>query len=162
MTRLSVTVAGHIFQVELSLPPGSAESVTVLVDGKPLPVRFPDISHPEWLIIDDQPLDFCVDDDYQWISSSRGMHQLEIQNLDQVPVAARPGEINIKAPIPGKIAQVLVDVGDAVSTNQLLLVLEAMKMENEIRASTSGSVRGIHVAPGERVIQEQLLIEIDV
>lgn len=55
------------------------------------------------------------------------------------------------APMPGTILKILVNPGEAVQENQPLMILEAMKMENEIVAGTSGIVVGIHVSSGDMV-----------
>ncbi|MDV5975883.1 UNVERIFIED_CONTAM: acetyl-CoA carboxylase biotin carboxyl carrier protein subunit [Streptococcus canis] len=57
----------------------------------------------------------------------------------------------IPSPMPGTILKVLVAVGDQVAENQPLLILEAMKMENEIVASSAGTISAIHVSPGQVV-----------
>jgi biotin carboxyl carrier protein len=56
---------------------------------------------------------------------------------------------------------VLVAVGDEVEKDQGLLVIEAMKMENEIRAPAAGKVKEIRVAPGQAVESGELLIELE-
>ena len=53
--------------------------------------------------------------------------------------------------MPGKVVRVLVAAGDAVRADQGLVVVEAMKMENEIRAPRDGRVKSIDVAPGQNV-----------
>ena len=55
------------------------------------------------------------------------------------------------APMPGKVVRVLVGVGDAVQPRQPLVVVEAMKMENELRASRAGTVAEVHVREGVSV-----------
>lgn len=64
------------------------------------------------------------------------------------------------APMPGSILRVLVNVGDTVVENQPLVILEAMKMENEIVANASGTVTGIHVTPGQVVNPGDALLTI--
>jgi biotin carboxyl carrier protein len=64
--------------------------------------------------------------------------------------AKRKG-LKIKAQMPGKIVRVLVEVGQTVAKDQPLLVMEAMKMENEIRAIHEGTVKQVHVQPGQTV-----------
>lgn len=59
--------------------------------------------------------------------------------------------LKIKAQMPGKIVRVLVQEGQAVTKEQPLLVMEAMKMENEIRAHSEGTVKQLHVQPGQTV-----------
>ena len=62
------------------------------------------------------------------------------------PVAATPaGADAMPSPMPGNILRILVNVGDTVTENQPLMILEAMKMENEIVAAKAGVVAGIHV-----------------
>ncbi len=67
----------------------------------------------------------------------------------------------IKAPMPGKVIKVLVAEGEAVRRNQTLAILEAMKMENEIKSAGEGVVRKIHVAEGDLVDAERILLEIE-
>jgi biotin carboxyl carrier protein len=55
------------------------------------------------------------------------------------------------APMPGKIVRVLVSAGDSVRTGQGLLVVEAMKMQNEIRAPKSGTIDRVAVVEGQTV-----------
>ena len=57
----------------------------------------------------------------------------------------------ILAPMPGTINDVRVNVGDSVKKGQVLLILEAMKMENEIMASSDGTVKSINVSKGASV-----------
>jgi biotin carboxyl carrier protein len=60
------------------------------------------------------------------------------------------GEI-VKAPIAGKVVKLLVESGQVVESGQSVAVLEAMKMENEIRADRGGEVAAVHVRPGQSV-----------
>jgi biotin carboxyl carrier protein len=64
---------------------------------------------------------------------------------------ASAGPQRIVSPMPGKIVRVLVQPGDAVSARQPLVVVEAMKMENELRALRDGIVRDVHVKKGASV-----------
>jgi len=68
----------------------------------------------------------------------------------------------VTAPIPGAVKQILVAVGDYVSEGAAVLVLEAMKMENEISAPVAGKVSRIAVGLGESVQEGQLLLQIEV
>jgi biotin carboxyl carrier protein len=63
----------------------------------------------------------------------------------------REGPQEILAPMPGRVVKVLVAKGQLVSSGQGLLVIEAMKMQNEVRASRSGRVDKVHVSEGARV-----------
>ena len=66
----------------------------------------------------------------------------------------------VRAPMPGLVLEVLVEEGETVEAEQGLLVLEAMKMENELTAPSGGVVEAIHVETGASVDKEALLIEI--
>ena len=68
---------------------------------------------------------------------------------------------HIKAPMPGKIVKVLVQQGDAVVAGQGVLILEAMKMENEIKSISAGTVKAVMVKDQDAVEKNALLIEID-
>lgn len=81
----------------------------------------------------------------------------------EVPASAASvpaGEGAMPSPMPGVILRVLVNVGDQVKQNQPLMILEAMKMENEVVASCDGVVAGIHVTEGKTVNAGDALITI--
>ena len=63
--------------------------------------------------------------------------------------------------MPGKVVKILVSKGDAVKKGQTLLVLEAMKMENEIKCGIEGTVKEIYVKEGEALENGVLMIEVD-
>jgi biotin carboxyl carrier protein len=63
--------------------------------------------------------------------------------------------------MPGKVLRVLVKAGDVVNTRQELVVVEAMKMENELRAVTAGRVRQVFVTEGQSVEAGTPLVEIE-
>jgi biotin carboxyl carrier protein len=67
------------------------------------------------------------------------------------------GKLLIKASIPGRVARVLVAAGDDVAAHQAILVIEAMKMQNELKAARDGRVAEVRVAAGEAVAAGQVL-----
>ena len=71
------------------------------------------------------------------------------------------GPAPLLAPMPGLIVRVNVEPGDTVAPGQGLVVMEAMKMENELRAAGSGRVRAVHATPGEAVDKGALLVELE-
>jgi len=76
--------------------------------------------------------------------------------------AAGPvGPAPIVAPMPGLVVRVNAQVGDQVAAGQGLVVMEAMKMENELRAQALGRVKSVLVAPGQAVEKGTLLIELE-
>ena len=73
---------------------------------------------------------------------------------------AASGPQRLAAPMPGKVVRVLVKAGDPVAARQPVVVVEAMKMENELRASREGTVAEIHVREGMSVEAGALLLVI--
>ncbi|MGH7467673.1 MAG: biotin/lipoyl-containing protein [Longimicrobiales bacterium] len=67
----------------------------------------------------------------------------------------------VKAPMPGLIVRVHVQPGDTVHAGQGVLLIEAMKMENELRAEAGGRVKAVHAQPGQPVEKGTVLIEFD-
>jgi glutaconyl-CoA/methylmalonyl-CoA decarboxylase subunit gamma len=71
------------------------------------------------------------------------------------------GPGSVTALMPGAIVRILVDEGQPVQIGDVLLILEAMKMENEIQAEREGVIKKIHVAPGDRVETGQPMVDIE-
>jgi biotin carboxyl carrier protein len=67
----------------------------------------------------------------------------------------------VKAPLPGIILHLLVKPGDEVKKGQKLFIMEAMKMENEIKAERDGVITAIKVTEGQSVLQEEVIMEMD-
>lgn len=77
---------------------------------------------------------------------------------DSIPIDENA--ISIKAPMPGTILSFNVSVGDMVSEGQVVAILEAMKMENELVSPASGKVKSIHVEKGSSVVENQVILQI--
>jgi len=75
--------------------------------------------------------------------------------------AAPKGPAPLLAPMPGMIVRVNVAEGDVIHAGQGLVVMEAMKMENELRATSGGAVRRVLVTPGTAVEKGALLLEME-
>lgn len=75
--------------------------------------------------------------------------------------AAREGGQVLKAPMPGRIVHVAVRPGDIVAAGDALVVIEAMKMQNEFRAGTAGTVADVRVAVGQPVNSGDVLVVIE-
>lgn len=71
------------------------------------------------------------------------------------------GQQAITAPMPGRVVRVLVGPGDEVAARQTVVVMEAMKMENELRASRAGRVKDVNVAAGASVEAGRVLVVIE-
>lgn len=71
------------------------------------------------------------------------------------------GLSKVEAPLPGTVFKVIAKEGDAVKKGQTILILEAMKMENNILAEKDGVINKIHVSEGDAVLQGDILVEIE-
>ena len=88
-------------------------------------------------------------------SGHRAYVRVESDRHRAAAAARRTGgsanEKAILAPMPGRVAKLLVNVGDEVKPGQGIVVIEAMKMENELKAKGAGAVAEIHVKPGDAI-----------
>ena len=75
--------------------------------------------------------------------------------------SAAPAGKKVEAPLPGKVLEVCVKVGDSVKSGQKIAVLEAMKMENDIVSEHSGTVKEIAVAEGDTLQEGQTILVVE-
>jgi len=75
--------------------------------------------------------------------------------------AAREGQWRIASPMPGKVIKIVVAEGEKVRKNQTLAVVEAMKMENELKSPGDGTVKKVHAAAGDLVDTNNPILEIE-
>ena len=97
-------------------------------------------------------------------------HRYEVDALDERArtiremsgaAAAASGPAPLVAPMPGLVVRVNVKPGDVVQAGQGLVVMEAMKMENELRATAGGTVKAVIVSPGTAVEKGAVLLELE-
>ncbi len=74
---------------------------------------------------------------------------------------APAGPSPLVAPMPGLVVRVTVQPGDVVAAGQGLVVMEAMKMENELRAPAAGTVKSVRVVPGTAIEKGAVLVELE-
>lgn len=145
----SVHVDGQAMSAALEHVPGTPE-VRLTMAGTTSTVAIAGDDGTHWLLVDHGAVrDVAVEDE-------RGRHI----RLLAGPGRAIDGQAVLKAPMPGLVLRVLVDVGELVVAGTALLSLEAMKMENELKATGPGVVATILVTPGQAVEKGQLLLEI--
>jgi biotin carboxyl carrier protein len=111
------------------------------------------------LIVDNRSFEIEVDnseDEYRVLVDGRNYH-VNLVDERRVRIGGAQsgtqlqGRQKVSVPMPGKIIAVLVSEGDTVEKGQGLVIVEAMKMENEVRSPIAGEVKEIKVAPGETV-----------
>lgn len=81
--------------------------------------------------------------------------------IEPLKVSPSAKKTKVLAPIPGLILKVDVKVGDSVKKGDRLLLLEAMKMENNIVAEKEGTVVAVHIAKDQKVLENDLMIEME-
>ncbi len=163
MSRLSVKIDGQIFEVVLSPLDRSKTTLEATVNGQKVTVAVPELSSLDELdciTVDGRPHEVEIDRQLRWMRAGTTMHFLEVRDMEALVSRPISGDGRVKAPIPGLISRVFVDLGDQVKSGQPLLVLEAMKMENTIVAPRPGVVAAIGAAVGDIVTLGQILMEI--
>ena len=96
-----------------------------------------------------------------------GQHRIEYQADDprslrrQRRHAAADGPVNLKSSMPGRVIRILAQPGEAVAAHQGIVVVEAMKMQNELKSPRAGRLAQLRVAPGDTVASGQILAMIE-
>ncbi len=158
--RYFVEVAGHRLVVEIT---EGRDGEAVTVDGTPVSASLRPVggaSSTFSLLLDGRSHDLVLEPEGESMRVSFAglgtvvrtrVESERDRHLREVRVAVPSGERTIASVMPGIVSQLLVKPGDAVRAGTPLLVIEAMKMENEVRADGEGVIRAIHVAERARV-----------
>ncbi len=165
--RYYARIGDNEYEIDVDL-----DKEQVVVDGSPMTVDFSRIGVPELysLIYNGHSYEVLVEAErFNYGVTLRGEHflvQVEDERSRRLNAGRRApalpeGELAVKAPIPGLVVKVLIEPGAAVEEEQPLLILEAMKMENEIRSPRSGVVKKVEVAAGQRVEQNAVLVVVE-
>lgn len=80
------------------------------------------------------------------------------QNLESAQTQSSSDKLSLRSPLAGRVVKILVKTGNQVNKDQPLVIIESMKMENEIRATFPGFVKNISISEGNLVQQNQVLI----
>jgi len=143
-----VTVDGRPRQVDLSCVDGALASLRFTDTGRSFPVAFQRRPTREWRIaVGLRGFDITV--------------LTPVEAVEATESSRSRGGSRVEAPIPGKVVAVKVKPEDVVEPGQPLVVLEAMKMENELVAEQAGRVAVVHVEPGTTVDSGTLLVELE-
>jgi biotin carboxyl carrier protein len=164
--KYHVTVAGRERVVEIRQ---TKDGVRVLVDGEPHPVDLAEVPGSDLysLLVDGRSVAFAARFENGTARLSFHDRDVEVSIEDERTRLARlatgggrrtRGATEVKSVMPGVVREVRVSPGQAVRAGDALLILEAMKMENEIRAQDDAVVLRIHVEPGKAVEKGALLL----
>ncbi|HUR68822.1 MAG TPA: biotin/lipoyl-containing protein [Candidatus Thermoplasmatota archaeon] len=134
--KLTITIEGEAFDAKI------AADGKVTIGGKAFAIK---VAERE-VVVDGSPQPFRI---------------LDIKTGTAGDAGGGGRGARIKPPMPGKIVTVAVNEGDEVKTGQVLVILEAMKMQNEIVAPSAGTVKKVSVKPGQNVEGKDVLIELE-
>jgi biotin carboxyl carrier protein len=143
----------------------------ILVDGVPYEVDFASVSgQPVYsLLIDGKSYEgymYANDDDWEVLLQGT-LYNVQVEDererrlrqaLGEGP--AQHGEFHLKAPMPGLVVTVPVEDGQQIAKGDVLIILESMKMQNELKAPNDGKVSRIRVKVGDNVERKQTLLSV--
>ena len=146
--HFEVEMDGCRRQVELERLDGAVASLRFPEDGRSFQITYQHGRNGDWRVaVGQREFDLAV--------------LTPAEATEEVSGARESGPSRLTAPIPGKVVAVKVAPGDEVSPGQSLIVLEAMKMENELSAEQAGRVAVVHVTDGATVESGELLVELE-
>lgn len=140
----------------VELPSGALEAK---VDGRPIDLDVASVGAQLSVRVDGQVVDLTTEGAPPELGATASGHRAFVRVESERMRAAESakkgsstgGDRVIKSPMPGRVVKVLVAKGDVVQAGQGLLVLEAMKMENEVRTKAAGTIAEVHVTAGSAV-----------
>ena len=163
--KYEVTVEGEAFLIEIE------DEEKVLVNGQAHAVDMQSIDGLSLysLLVDNNSYEAFIEEEegqFQVLLQTGEMYSVQVKGgRPRLTIVKKPFRIpgvetTIKAPMPGLVIDVLVTEGQQIVAGEVLVILESMKMENELRAEWDGTVRSIHVRPGDVAGQDQALITV--
>lgn len=160
--KYKTTVNGKEYQIEIS-PEGN-----VIVNGEVREIDFHALQAPSYsMIINNASYEALVEvrEGVLEVDLLGDLFEVSVADERQQRLAAargdvggETGELPIRSPMPGLIVAVPVTEGQQVNKGDSLIVLESMKMENELKAPRGGTVQKVHVQKGDRVEQNKILV----
>jgi biotin carboxyl carrier protein len=161
--KYEVTVEGEAFLIEIE------DEGKVLVNGQAHAVDMQSIDDLNLysLLVDNNSYETFIDeeeDQFQVLLQTGEMYSVQVKGgrprptMIKTPFKVPAGEATIQAPMPGLVVDVPVVEGQQITAGEVLVILESMKMENELRAEWDGTIRSVHVRPGDVAGQDQALV----
>lgn len=156
-------INGEQYEVEID------NDGTILINGEVRDVDFLNLGGSLYSVItENKSLEAVIDDEDNKIDVMMDGRLYETQVLDEraLLMAQRRGGLGVSSgevhsPMPGLIVKVTVEDGQTVAKGQTVVILESMKMQNELKAPADGTVTAIHVDAGKTVNKNDLLLEIE-
>jgi biotin carboxyl carrier protein len=160
--KYRVTIEGREREVDVTLTPDGRASV--VLDGAPIDADVERVPGGVSLRIGGRVFDVALGGKNDELQVAAGASRSIVQAQSERARAKGnkrglgTGGKEMRAPMPGRVVKVLVSTGADVSEGQACVVIEAMKMENELRATIAGKVASVHIAEGASVEGRALLI----
>jgi acetyl/propionyl-CoA carboxylase alpha subunit len=159
--KLDITIDGHERRVDLRR---SESQLEASIDGRKVEADVVVIADGAFsVLIGGRSLDVRVEESIGGLRVRSGGHVFAVSVSDPrkyrrgAAGISAEGRQQVNAPMPGKVVRVLVNAGEAVKAGQGLLVIEAMKMQNEIRSPKSGVVEKLLATEGQPVVAGETL-----
>jgi biotin carboxyl carrier protein len=164
--KFEAEVGGATIPIEIT---GEAGRYRVVVDGAELAVDARRVGEGFWSIVLDgasHVANVSEHDGVSLVELDGETYPIRVEEESRYIIRTRGGRAGsggqvLKAPMPGKVVLVEVEVGQAVQPGDGLIVLEAMKMENEFRALAAGTVKEVRVEAGQAVNPGDVLVVIE-
>jgi biotin carboxyl carrier protein len=147
-TGLTATIEGRVYRLDLRQTSGDA-LFSLMVEHASHEVLVEDAESGMEILVGGELFHTLVQDEWQ----------RRLANI-QRKATVETGETVVRAPMPGQVLRTEVEVGAVVRRGQGLVILSAMKMENEIRSPRDGKILAIHVEEGDKVEQNADLVTI--
>ena len=155
--RYYVTLEGKELPVDVL--PRPAGGFDVVVEGRKVDADCIALGDTLSMIVDGHVVDLTIEGQMPKLGVVANGHRLYLEAESERGRAARAaksrgssqGEDTVASPMPGRVMKLLVAVGDEVAAGQALIVVEAMKMENELKSTRAGTVAEIFVSAGAAV-----------
>lgn len=167
LVRYYVTVRGRERVVDIAEDAAGPTSLTL--DGKPVEADLIELHGGSLhsLLLDGQSREMVLEREGDRVKVWLDGEKIEVTVRDEVSRALAsvlkappPGPSVVEAPMPGVVVAIPVKVGDTVAAGQPVVVVEAMKMQNELLAETPGIVESIDVRPGQTVDRGAKLVRL--
>lgn len=168
MIRLEIEIDGRMIDAELVMADeGRGLTATLHTEGRSIVAELDELGQDNFILIHEQRVFRCIREQFadgteHFIVNG---HPVEVEVRDKrrrrQQEASANGPIQITSPMPGRIVSILIDAGSTVQARQGVIVVEAMKMQNEIQAPRAGRVTRILATLGQTVNAGEVLATIE-
>ena len=163
--KYQATVNGRTFEIEINA------DGQILVDDEPRSIDFRELREGELysLLVDHLSYEAVVEerDDLYHVLMAGDLYEVKVTDERSRRLASAfmalgdaSGEVAIRAPMPGLIVRMPIQEGQAVAKGDTVVILESMKMENELKAPRDGTIHRVSVRAGDNVEQNKVLVTI--